>query len=254
VWFFFGRERPTGYDREYEQEPPTETEPALVPVLLRQGGVPGSFEWTATLFDLIRRGVYRAEPVTTERSIWAGLRTQQIADLELSTGAAQPATEWERDVAEVVDTVLVGGPERLSRFRDRIEDDREAMSERFTSFKERATEETARRGWFRSIGALPLAAAGVVLGGLGALLFFLAANGWRSVYPRYMDVVLVGVGLGLIMSAALVLVTLVAFKRVWRRRSREAQAEAERWDAFRRYLTDFPRLQEAPPATLEQER
>ena len=27
--------------------------------------------------------------------------------------------------------------------------------------------------------------------------------------------------------------------------------EAERWEAFRRYLTDFPRLQEAPPATLE---
>ena len=26
--------------------------------------------------------------------------------------------------------------------------------------------------------------------------------------------------------------------------------EAERWEAFRRYLTDFPRLQEAPPATL----
>ena len=39
--------------------------------------------------------------------------------------------------------------------------------------------------------------------------------------------------------------------KLWRRRSPEAQAEAERWDAFRRYLTDFPRLQDAPPATLE---
>ena len=28
------------------------------------------------------------------------------------------------------------------------------------------------------------------------------------------------------------------------------QIFAERWDAFRRYLTDFPRLHEAPPATL----
>ena len=32
---------------------------------------------------------------------------------------------------------------------------------------------------------------------------------------------------------------------------RPARLEAERWDAFRRYLTDFPRLQDAPPATLE---
>ena len=38
VFWFMGRERGTGYDREYEQEPPTDTEPALVPTLLRQGG------------------------------------------------------------------------------------------------------------------------------------------------------------------------------------------------------------------------
>src|SRR5216117_2451561 len=36
-----------------------------------------------------------------------------------------------------------------------------------------------------------------------------------------------------------------------RRRRPKAEEEAQRWDAFRRYLTDFPRLQEAPPATLE---
>ena len=86
VYLIFGRERSTGYDREYEQEPPTDTEPALVPTLLRQGGEAGSFEFTATLFDLIRRGVYAAKPVTTERSVWAGLRTEQVADLEISAG------------------------------------------------------------------------------------------------------------------------------------------------------------------------
>ena len=84
VWSRYGRERATGYDREYEQEPPTDTEPALVPGLLAQGGTPGSLEFTATLFDLIRRGRYKADPVTTERKIWGGLRTQQVADLELS--------------------------------------------------------------------------------------------------------------------------------------------------------------------------
>ena len=39
--------------------------------------------------------------------------------------------------------------------------------------------------------------------------------------------------------------------RAARRRRPKAEEEAERWDAFRRYLTDFPRLKEAPPATLE---
>lgn len=39
--------------------------------------------------------------------------------------------------------------------------------------------------------------------------------------------------------------------KLWRRRTPEAQAEPERWGAFRRYLTDFPRLRDAPPSTLE---
>ena len=247
VFWLLGRERRTGYDREYEQEPPTDTEPALVPTLLRQGGEAGSYEFTATLFDLIRRGHYKAEPTTTERKVWGGLRTEEVSDLELSAGEPQELTRYEDDVAGVVDAVLDGGSERLSRFRDRIEDDRESMSERFESFKGAVGTEVARRKWFRSTGAIPLVLAGVVFAGVGALLVFLAQDGWRSVYPRYSDVVLVGVGIALVVNAALIGATVIWARRVWKRRNLPAQVEAERWDAFRRYLTDFPRLDEAPP-------
>ncbi|MDQ3086483.1 MAG: DUF2207 domain-containing protein, partial [Actinomycetota bacterium] len=249
VFWLVGRERRTAYDREYEQEPPTDTEPALVPTLLRQGGEAGSYEFTATLFDLIRRGVYTATPATTERKIWGGLRTQTVSDLELSAGERADLTPWEHYVAEVIDAVLDGGSERLSNFRDRIEDERESMSGRFDSFKAAIGREADRRSWFRSLGAVPLVGAGVLLALVGALLFFLAQDGWRSVYPRYSDVVLIGVGISLIVNAALLGATVVFGRRLWRRRSPPAQTEAERWDAFRHYLTDFPRLQEAPPAT-----
>ena len=54
---------------------------------------------------------------------------------------------------------------------------------------------------------------------------------------------------GLVGAATL---AIAAFnRRLWRRRTPAAQMEAERWEAFRRYLTDFPRLDIAPPATLE---
>ena len=93
VFWFYGRELETGYDREYEQEPPTETEPALVPTLLRQGGEAGSFEFTATLFDLIRRGIFTSTQVTTERATWGGLRSESVSDLELASGnRAEPLT------------------------------------------------------------------------------------------------------------------------------------------------------------------
>ena len=113
VYWLFGRELKTGYDREYEQEPPTDTPPALVPTLLRQGGEAGSFEFTATLFDLIRRGVYTSKPVTTERSIWGGLRKEEVSDLELSPGKRRDACcRGSRTSANVVDGVLDGGSER----------------------------------------------------------------------------------------------------------------------------------------------
>ena len=250
VFWFMGRERRTGYDREYEQEPPTDTEPALVPTLLRQGGEAGSYEFTATLFDLVRRGVYKAVPTTTERPIWGGLRHESISDLELSAGMGGELRAWERDVANVVDGVLDGGSERLSRFRDQIEDERETMHGRFTAFKEHVADEAGRLSWFRSTGAIPLVVAVVLFALVGGLLVFFAVRHWRPVYPRYSDILLVGIGACMIANAALCLGTLVFNRRAWRRRSQTGEEEAERWEAFRRYLSDFPRLQEAPPATL----
>ena len=85
---------------------------------------------------------------------------------------------------------------------------------------------------------------------IGALLAWIAIDGWRTVYPRWSDVVLLGLAFAAFVNAA-VLLGASTRRKLWRRRSREAAVEAERWEAFRRYLQDFPRLQEAPPATLE---
>ena len=251
VGWRFGRERATGYDREYEQEPPTETQPSLVPSLLAQGGTAGSLEFTATLFDLIRRGRYRAEPVTTERKVWGGLRSEQVADLQLSLGDVEaPVEAFEAPVARVADAILAGGPERLSEFRERIEADREANSERFDDFKSAVGSAVSARGWFRSDGLVTLVGGLLLFGLLGALLLFLGLRRLETFAPRWSDVLLVALGACAIVNAVVFGGALLN-RRLWRRRSPAAQAEAERWEAFRRYLTDFPRLAEAPPATLE---
>ena len=112
TWLVFGRERSAGYDREYEQAPPSELAPALVPALLRQGGQAGSNEFTATLFDLIRRGRFETIPVTTSRSTWGGLRHEDVADLELSVGdGLADIAAFEKPVERVVD----GGPRERAR-------------------------------------------------------------------------------------------------------------------------------------------
>ena len=68
-------------------------------------------------------------------------------------------------------------------------------------------------------------------------------------YPRWSDVVLLGLAAAAFVNAA-VLLGASTRRKLWRRRNPEAAVEAERWEAFRRYLQDFPRLDEAPPATL----
>ena len=79
-----GAKRGPGTTASTSRRPPTETEPALVPSLVRQETAPGSNEFTATLFDLIRRGRYKSTPVTTERKVWGGLRHEDVADLQLA--------------------------------------------------------------------------------------------------------------------------------------------------------------------------
>ena len=96
---------------------------------------------------------------------------------------------------------------------------------------------------------MPLIAGIVVFAAIGAILAWIAIDGWRSVYPRWSDVVLLALAFAAFVNAA-VLLGATTRRKLWRRRSRDAAVEAERWDAFRRYLQDFPRLQEAPPATL----
>jgi uncharacterized membrane protein len=251
IWLTHGRERRTGYDREYEQAPPTDTEPALVPSLVRQEIAPGSNEFTATLFDLIRRGRYKATPVTTERPLWGGLRHEDVADLLITRAdGAVETTPFEEPVTKVVDWVVDTEGERLSQFREEIERDRQTNSKLFRSFKEGVTAAIEARGWFLSKGLVVLGAGIALFGLLALVLLWIGIHGWRSAAPRWSDVVLVALG-GCAAANAVSLGFVAARAPLWRRRTAAGQTEAERWEAFRRYLTDFPRLQEAPPATLE---
>ena len=68
------------------------------------------------------------------------------------------------------------------------------MSKHFTAFKANVSTAIGNRQWFLSLGALPLGVALAVFVAIGALLFYLAISGWRSVYPRWSDIVLLGLG------------------------------------------------------------
>ena len=106
VWLVYGRERRTGYDREYEQEPPTDTEPALVPSSCGSGPCPdrtSSPRRSSTSFA----GAATRRRRSRRSALWGGLRHENIADLEVTL--ADPKVEtapFEEPVAKVVDWVV----------------------------------------------------------------------------------------------------------------------------------------------------
>ena len=232
LWLFFGRERKTDYDREYEQFPPTETPAALVPPLLRQSTYPGSFEFTATLFDLIRRGYYASKPVTTEKSTWGGLRSEQVSDLELSTGKTETElADFEQPVADVFDHILDDGPERLSKMRERIEKTRTSNSKRFTKFKDEVADAVDSRHWYTGHGGRWFLAVTVVFALAATVLLWLGIDGFRAEAPRWTDIVLIALGVCAIVNAIIVVVA-AANTKLWRRA--EAATASSRRSAGRR--------------------
>ncbi len=164
VYLLWGREPRVDYDREYEQEPPSDLPPALVAPLLRQTSTPGTNEFTATLFDLVRRGRYKAKPTVTEHSSWGGLRSRSVQDLELSQGDLTVALEpWEKLVAQIADSALSDGPRALSNFKDAIAENRTSNASRFALFKDKVAATMDQRAFLQTTGKTGLSAAIVAL-------------------------------------------------------------------------------------------
>ena len=137
VYLGYGREPKVDYDREYEQEPPTDLKPAEVGALLSQGAVT-EHEFTATMFDLIRQGAIKATPSQVERSTWGGLRNETITDLVLElTDQSTGYTDYEQSVLTVVGRVLDEGPRPLHEFREQIQEDASANATTYQTFRGR---------------------------------------------------------------------------------------------------------------------
>lgn len=247
VYTRYGREPRIEYDREYEQFPPTELSPAEVGALISQGAVTEK-QFTATLFDLIRKGVVTAEPAQVTRATWGGLRSEQITDLVLGLGEEQTGLrDFEQSVLSVLRRALAGSTMPLHELNDAIRSDAAANAKTYQTFRDRVVGAVRRShllddsgstvSWLVRIGAVGLVVAAFFL----LPRFFAGRPGGEA----FMVLFFIGA-----VAGAVVLFIFLSFRRVHVRRTKQGALEAERWMAFRRYLRDFSRLEEAPSISL----
>lgn len=217
-------------------------------MLLSQGGVDEK-DFTATMFDLIRLGAIKAEPSQVERVTWAGLRHETISDLILLLGEETTGLrDYEQSVMSVVKRALDAGPLPLHEFRSAIRDDVTANAKTYQTFRERARGAVARSGMIDDRGT-----AMAVLIGIGLIVTVVVAIGLLPGALRNRpggETVAGLIILGLIVGSGITII-LISFRRVRVKRSSEGALAAERWNAFRNYLKDFSRLQEAPVISLD---
>lgn len=247
VYLRYGREPRTGYDREYEQFPPTELSPAEVGALVSQGAVTEK-QFTATLFDMIRKGVVTAEPAQVTRTTWGGLRSEEITDLVIGlTDEDTGLRDFEQSVLTVLRRALAGGTMPLHELNDAIRSDAAANAKTYQTFRDRVLGAVRRARLLddTGTGVSVLVGVGVVVLIVGA--FFLLGRLTPNVpgaeaFPVFL--------LGGAIFGAIVLFILLSFRRVRTKRTKKGALEAERWMAFQRYLRDFSRLEEAPSISL----
>lgn len=247
VYFTYGREPKVDYDREYEQEPPTDLTPAEVGALLSQGGVDEK-QFTATLFDLISRGVVGAEPSDVHRSTWGGLKTEQITDLVLSVkGDETGLRDFEQSVMTVLRRALADGPRPLHELNEAIRDDATSNASTYQTFRSRVLDAIRRsdRLDYRGHGVSWLVRIAAIIVVVGAFWILPTTLGGSSGGAAFSALLITGM-----VAGAVVLFVFLSFRRVRTKRTPAGALEAERWFAFRRYLSDFSRLEEAPAISL----
>lgn len=254
IWYRHGKEPQTAPVPRHIMEPPGDEAPALVAALLEAGHNRATgAAFTATLFDLIRRGFIESTSTTTYVKKWAGLREEEVSDLSIKLTSKNPTLldGFEREVWESVEHA---GDEReaflLSEMKGDIADHPRFYSERFQGFATGVKDAIARLGWWIPDGRGATAAAWIAALVATAAGIALAVGTYRP-ETRFPWATVAWGYLSAVAATTLFIMTIFAFaRRGWERRSKEAAEMAARWTAFKRFLGEFEGIPGATPGSI----
>jgi len=258
IWTYqrYGKEPPVAYDALYEREPPRPLPPAVVPAIMTQGKVnrselPKAF--AATLLEGARLGYLEIEEVQDRGVLRTGLfkdtdlvyrLTPKGIDL-LEGGRPPVPPAGERALLPFEIAVLQAVFKNAGSANAATSDQIEAWGKRIVGTKSnflRFIESWGPqlRGWFeRTFFKLDDATSerakmtfiGLTL--LGVLVIFI-----------------VGAGVSIVFAGPVAAVLILLALRSLSRRTPEAALEIRKWEAFRRFMTDFSAMKEAGPQLL----
>jgi len=237
LYLRYGREYHDETPVEYLRDPPEDWTPNEVAFLWRWGKLDAQ-DMTATLMDLVRHGALRLIVSTERREVLGGLlgeTTEQDYVIERVPDKQPDLADSERYlVKRILFHEVTGDRISLETFQKKSRSKPRAAYARFKVWKGMAEREAKR---FEIVDPQSKQMCGVV-----AVVGFLMFAG---------SIVLAGVtDSPAFMASGIFGFALMPASFAILRRTPEAARHLSRWQAFRRYLTDFSRLKEYPPPAV----
>jgi uncharacterized membrane protein len=247
-YFKYGKEPEVCYQLEYEQEPPRDIPPMALAAIYGENTQASARGLLATIFDLARRGYLEIREEKKKRFLWLGEKTEQIFKItkkgmdEMVFGYS--TLGFERDVLRLLFV-------SMSKFKEEVSSSE--MTEwcqknpaRMRSFLPKLNKYAKlwfENNYFKVYEPKSLKESGkfaVVLICYFALAFVvLLLSGAVQSNPILTGAFIVG-------GILLVVVGVHAVKR----KTPEATLEIKRWKAFKKYISDFSAMKDAPVTLL----
>jgi len=253
----YGREPKIDYERQYEQEPPRDIPPAFLGIIMNQKTINRTDmgrAFTATLLDLARRGYMTIEEeekriLFIKKEYLVFTFTDKIKKPE----AQSDLLPFEKDVYDLLQHISIDGrtvttvdvekwgkeiPNDKSNFLIFIENWGKTVKNwwetHFFSTYDPIAENKKEQYLIFSIAYF--------IGGI-FLFIFSSINLSFSVDRGY-------IGLGILFLPFIIVFGLIARKSLGRW-SKEGLTEYRRWMAFKRFISDYSLMKEAPPVLLQ---
>ena len=232
LYFKYGREPRTQFQAQYLRDfPVPQVQPALAAYIWRMGMV-GRDDATATLLDLVNRGVIDMERVRAVRDGFFGDKEEITYRLTRHEDREADLLDYERRLLKLFfdelghsDTVIV------SELKELAKKHRSSVASGWNVWKNKVTAEAESRGFLD-----PTADRMAFTGSALSFVAMVAAGAAGLLGEYYLFLLGIPVGIGLIYTS-----------RSIKRRSQEAAELHAQYAALERYLKDFGRLDEKPP-------
>lgn len=263
IYFKYGREPKIEYNAIYERELPTDSKPAVVNAIVQgKMGIPTMDGFTATIMDLANLGYISLRTVKAEESKLLGLLKSETEDVIIdildygSSGSAErnrnnrrELEDFEKDAFNLLKSHSHEG--RISWHKLKAELGKgNDFYEFINDWNKKVKAHTAINKIFQSAGNKYIVGFFAVTA-IAVFIYLIAISDTfpTDKFPLASNMnMLIGF---IFIFQIIVLIVSSMFEKVLGRWTPEGRLYYERWNNFKKYLTDFSALKEYPPESIK---